>query len=114
MHYAVFNAVAGVVAVAAVAAVSVGYDALDRGQYAEVVEVRRVTTTVLVAGHDCDEQPIAGTCQPTAERRIESPGYYVTYLLDGQQRVVRLDHDPGKRLLVEDGRLILQKLRTLQ
>jgi uncharacterized protein YcfJ len=36
-------------------------------------------------------------------------GYQVTYLLDGKQGVVRMDHDPGKRIRVENGELDLSK-----
>jgi len=41
-------------------------------------------------------------------------GYQVTYLLDGKQSVVRMDHEPGKRIRVEDGNSVLpisQELR---
>jgi uncharacterized protein YcfJ len=34
-------------------------------------------------------------------------GFDVTYELDGAQKVVRMDRDPGKRIPVEDGELIL-------
>lgn len=34
-------------------------------------------------------------------------GYDVTYVLDGTQNVVRMDHDPGKRIRVEGGELVL-------
>src|ERR1700752_2408445 len=34
-------------------------------------------------------------------------GFDVTYELDGQQKVVRMDRDPGKRIPVEDGELVL-------
>jgi uncharacterized protein YcfJ len=34
-------------------------------------------------------------------------GYDVTYELDGVQKVVRMDHDPGRRIPVEDGELVL-------
>ena len=37
-------------------------------------------------------------------------GYDVTYELDGVQKVVRMDHDPGKRIPVEDGKLVLSQL----
>src|SRR5262245_7256331 len=33
-------------------------------------------------------------------------GLDVTYELDGQQKVVRMDRDPGKRIPVEDGELV--------
>ena len=34
-------------------------------------------------------------------------GYDVTYELDGTQKVVRMDFDPGRRIPVEDGELVL-------
>jgi len=34
-------------------------------------------------------------------------GFEVTYLLDGKQGIVRMDHDPGKRIPVENGELDL-------
>ena len=36
-------------------------------------------------------------------------GFDVTYLLDGKQGVVRMDHDPGKRIRVENGELDLSR-----
>ena len=34
-------------------------------------------------------------------------GYDVTYELDGIQKVVRMDRNPGTRIPVEDGELVL-------
>ncbi len=34
-------------------------------------------------------------------------GFDVTYELDGVQKVVRMDHDPGKRIPVEGGELVV-------
>ena len=36
-------------------------------------------------------------------------GFDVTYELDGRQKVVRMDRDPGKRIPVEDGELVLSQ-----
>ncbi len=36
-------------------------------------------------------------------------GFDVTYELDGIQKVVRLDHEPGRRIPVEDGELVLSQ-----
>jgi uncharacterized protein YcfJ len=38
--------------------------------------------------------------------QVES-GFDVTYELDGVQQVVRMDRDPGSRIPVEDGELVL-------
>lgn len=40
--------------------------------------------------------------------QIES-GFAVTYELDGIQRVVRMDRNPGARIPVEDGELVLSR-----
>lgn len=39
-------------------------------------------------------------------RSIES-GFEVTYELDGVRKVVRMDRDPGRRIPIEDGELVL-------
>jgi uncharacterized protein YcfJ len=40
--------------------------------------------------------------------REESLGFDVTYRLDaGRERVVRMDHDPGDWLAIEDGQPVL-------
>jgi uncharacterized protein YcfJ len=36
-------------------------------------------------------------------------GFDVTYELDGEQKVVRMDREPGKRIPVEDGELVLSQ-----
>jgi uncharacterized protein YcfJ len=36
-------------------------------------------------------------------------GFDVTYELDGVQKVVRMDHDPGKRIPVEDGEIVVSR-----
>jgi uncharacterized protein YcfJ len=36
-------------------------------------------------------------------------GFDVTYELDGQQDMIRMDHDPGQRIPVEDGELVLSQ-----
>ena len=43
-------------------------------------------------GHDAAEQP---------------DGYEVRYSLDGKEGTVRMAHDPGQRIPVENGRLVL-------
>lgn len=46
-------------------------------------------------------------CQTVYDSQKMPSGYLVTYLLDGKQGVVQMDHDPGKRILVKDGALVL-------
>src|SRR5262245_31026310 len=51
----------------------------------------------------------AGTpqCVVVYDTASVDAGFDVTYELDGQQKVVRMDRDPGKRIPVEDGELVL-------
>lgn len=47
-------------------------------------------------------------CETVMDTREESLGFDVTYRLDaGRERVVRMDHDPGDRLAIEDGQPVL-------
>jgi len=48
-------------------------------------------------------------CVTVYDNQKTPAGFEVTYLLDGKQGVVRMDHDPGKRIRVEDGELVLSK-----
>jgi uncharacterized protein YcfJ len=48
-------------------------------------------------------------CETVYDNQKIPAGYQVTYLLDGKQGVVRMDHDPGKRIRVEDGELVLTR-----
>jgi len=46
-------------------------------------------------------------CNTTQVSHEEPAGFDVTYLLDGEQRVVHMDHDPGERIAIENGKLVL-------
>jgi uncharacterized protein YcfJ len=46
-------------------------------------------------------------CLVVYDTRSVAAGFDVTYELDGSQKVVRMDHDPGNRIPVEDGELVL-------
>jgi uncharacterized protein YcfJ len=46
-------------------------------------------------------------CLTVFETSSVEAGFDVTYELDGTQRVVRMDRDPGRRIPVEDGELVL-------
>ena len=49
------------------------------------------------------------TCETVRDSRQEQQGYDVTYRLDGKEQMVRLDYDPGKRIPIENGALVLRK-----
>ncbi len=46
------------------------------------------------------------TVDDTSEKRT---GYEVRYRLNGQEATVKMDHDPGERIPVQDGQLVLDK-----
>ena len=46
-------------------------------------------------------------CLVVYDTRSVQAGFDVTYELDGSQKVVRMDRDPGNRIPVENGELIL-------
>jgi len=46
-------------------------------------------------------------CKTAYDTHEESTGYDVAYLVDGQQRVVHMDHDPGDRIAIEEGQPVL-------
>jgi uncharacterized protein YcfJ len=49
----------------------------------------------------------AQRCLTVFDTASVEAGFDVTYELDGVQKVVRMDHDPGKRIPVENGELVL-------
>lgn len=46
-------------------------------------------------------------CKTTYETREDITGYNVVYRLNGKESSVRMDHDPGQRIPVEDGELVI-------
>jgi uncharacterized protein YcfJ len=46
-------------------------------------------------------------CATVYERSVERNGYEVRYRLDGRTGSVRMDHDPGQRIPVAHGQLVL-------
>jgi uncharacterized protein YcfJ len=46
-------------------------------------------------------------CQTVHDNHEETRGYDVTYLLDGREQVVHMDHDPGSRIALENGQPLL-------
>ena len=45
-------------------------------------------------------------CETVVDNRREQVGYDVIYRLDGKEHSIRMDHDPGKRIPVEDGKVV--------
>jgi uncharacterized protein YcfJ len=109
-------------------AVSSGYNPLQK--YANVVSVAPAFEPTRTARIECGTgAALAGERTPAqAEGPVEElnpgdgeipqcrtvfdvlqveSGFDVTYELDGVQQVVRMDRDPGSRIPVEDGELVL-------
>ncbi|MEQ1800963.1 MAG: glycine zipper 2TM domain-containing protein [Gammaproteobacteria bacterium] len=49
------------------------------------------------------------TCETVRDSSRQQDGYDVTYRLNGQDQVVHMDHDPGKRIALENGQLVLDR-----
>lgn len=48
-------------------------------------------------------------CETVYDTNKEVVGYKVTYMLNGKRDTVRMDHDPGKRIPVRNGNLVLSE-----
>jgi uncharacterized protein YcfJ len=55
------------------------------------------------------EETVEERCVVVYDTESKPAGFDVTYELDGVESVVRMDYDPGKRIPVEDGELVLTK-----
>ncbi len=53
------------------------------------------------------EADVDAECVVVFDTSTVQDGFDVTYELDGAQKVVRMDRDPGKRIPVEDGEVVL-------
>lgn len=111
---------------AAAIAVNSGYNPLQ--EYATVVSVAPAFEPAQTARIECgNEVELAGEQTPAQAEtpssgdggipqcrtvfdtlQVES-GFDVTYELDGVQQVVRMDRNPGSRIPVEDGELVLSQ-----
>jgi len=54
------------------------------------------------------ETVVEHRCGTVYDNQKVPAGFDVTYLLDGKQGMVRMDHDPGKRIPVDNGALDLR------
>lgn len=50
------------------------------------------------------EQYVTEECRTAFDQINEQDGYLVTYEWEGERQQVHLDHDPGSRIEIEDGR----------
>jgi len=54
------------------------------------------------------EQQLQQVCSTVYDQREEPNGYKVTYLLDGIEREIHMDYDPGRRIPLQDGELVIE------
>lgn len=47
-------------------------------------------------------------CETMQDSQQEQAGYDVTYRLNGQEKTVRMDDDPGRRVLIENGKPVIK------
>jgi uncharacterized protein YcfJ len=53
------------------------------------------------------EQQVKTVCSTVYDQREEQDGFNVTYRLDGQEHTVHMDYNPGRKIPVEDGVLMI-------
>jgi uncharacterized protein YcfJ len=47
-------------------------------------------------------------CRTVYDKSEKQNGYEVTYVVDGRERTVHMDHDPGSRLRMENGEPVVR------
>ena len=104
-------ALAGATAIA----VNSGYNPFQ--EYATVVAVEPAFEPARSARIECGNETLANAptqgdseipqCRTVFDTLQVESGFDVTYELDGVQQIVRMDRDPGPRIPVEDGELVL-------
>jgi uncharacterized protein YcfJ len=65
-----------------------------------------------VQGHMQENDTVQSTvrrCETVEEKHQKTIGYDVRYRLDGQEKTVRMDHDPGQTIRVKSGEPVLSK-----
>jgi uncharacterized protein YcfJ len=53
-------------------------------------------------------QEVRQVCETVYDQEQEQVGYDVTYRFDDVEKSVRMDHDPGRRIPVENGEVVLE------
>lgn len=114
--------IVGAVVLAAAGSIFANSDYNPLQEYATVVSVEPAFSTTRTPRQVCGDEATlaqapaggatpeaaeAGPCVVVYDTSSIQSGYDVTYELDGVQKVVRMDHAPGKRIPVEGGELVL-------
>lgn len=93
--------------------------------YAEVIDVKPAITTFTTPREHCHGEQLTRQTPGKNEHRIADErrcetvcvnhekqiGYDVRYWLNGKLMLVRMDHDPGSRIPVRDGKPVLNEVK---
>ena len=93
-----------------IAAGVAGYRNVTEPRYAQVLEIREVDATrqrCSAADQAADAQAAQTDCRATAQG-VPETAFDVRYRLGAREDVIRLPYDPGQRIPVEDGKLVLE------
>lgn len=107
--------IVGGIALAAVAACAGTLGARRSDDYADVISVAQAYDTQQTAWHVCNgdgQELVSATmighgCSTVYDYEKTPTGYLVTYLYDGKQDAVLMNHIPRKRLRMENGAPVL-------
>jgi uncharacterized protein YcfJ len=78
--------------------------------YAQVVEVKPVQKAIRTPRQECHDETVstqAQRCETVYDTHIERHGYDVRYRVGEQEGNVRMGHDPGDRIPMRAGQLVL-------
>jgi uncharacterized protein YcfJ len=104
------GALAGGIAVATAVGAMAGYTLIEREpDYAQVVEVMPVQKTIRTPRQECHgaARTASSHCETIYDTHIERQGYDVRYRIGDQEGKVRMGHDPGERIPLRSGQLVL-------
>jgi uncharacterized protein YcfJ len=93
-----------------------GYSSREREpEYARVVHVMPVQRTISTPRQVCRDESVTQPattekrCETVYEQHIERRGYDVRYRIGDQEAQIRMDHDPGDRIPMRSGQLLLDE-----
>ena len=76
--------------------------------YAQVVAVKPVEKTIRTPRQECRDETPKPRCETVYDTHIERSGYDVRYRIGNEEGEVRMGHDPGDRIPLRAGQLVLK------
>jgi uncharacterized protein YcfJ len=100
------------VAIVATAGVSIAGNRLwelagAHPEYAQVIEATPVQKMIRTPRKECVTVDATERCETVYDTHIERLGYDVRYRVGSAERTVRMGHDPGERIPLREGRVVL-------